>query len=137
MTLFGRRLDRGSSTWLPRLLAVWLLLGQPYFVHAAQQTPPSTTAPVTINEAVRRAIDNYPAVRAALESLAATQSGVDLARTSYLPRADTLWQANRATRNNIFGMVLPQPVIPGISGPVGVDNLDSVWSSAIGIMGAW
>ena len=120
-----------------RILALVLLLTRPCLALAAQQSQPSSPPPLTIHEAVRRALDNYPAVRAALESLAAAQSGVDLARTTYLPRADTLVQWNRATRNNIFGMVLPQPVIPGISGPIGLNDWDSVWSNAIGLMVAW
>ena len=120
-----------------RALVVLLLLGQPCLSYAAEQGQPPAAQALTIQDAVKRALDTYPAVRAALESLAATQSGVDLARTTYLPRADTLWQSNRATRNNIFGMVLPQSVVPGISGPIGINNMDSVWSSAAGVMVAW
>src|SRR6202011_5932419 len=47
-------------------------------------------------------------------------------------------QANRATRNNIFGFLLPQSVIPSISGPVlGSNNFGSVWGSAIGGLVTW
>ena len=45
-------------------------------------------------------------------------AGIQLARTAYLPRVDALAQVNRATRNNVFGLLLPQGVIPAISGPV-------------------
>jgi outer membrane protein TolC len=65
------------------------------------------------------------------------QTGVNLARTTYLPRTDFLYQANRATRNSITGMVLPQPVVPGISGGVGINEFGSVWSSATGVMLNW
>jgi outer membrane protein TolC len=40
---------------------------------------------------------------------------------------------NRATRNNVSGLVLPQPVVAGISGGSG----DPVWSSATGLLVNW
>ena len=73
---------------------------------------------LTLEEAVDFALKNYPAVRAALERVTAAQAGVGLARTSYLPRADVVWQTNRATDNNITGLLLPQSIIAPISGPV-------------------
>jgi outer membrane protein TolC len=51
---------------------------------------------------------------------------------------DTVAQVNRATINNVFGLLLPQSVIPSISGPVlGSNNLGSVWSSAVGATVTW
>ena len=59
-----------------------------------------------------------------------------LARTAYLPRVDALAQINRATRNNVFGLMLPQNVIPSISGPVlGTNNTGTAWGSAVGRFG--
>ena len=54
-------------------------------------------------------------------------------------RASTrLAQVNRATRNNVFGLLLPQAVIPSISGPVlGTNNLGTAWGSAIGALVTW
>src|SRR6266403_1476101 len=52
---------------------------------------------LTLEQAVDFALKNYPAVRASLERVSAAQAGVGLARTSYLPRADMLWQRNQAT----------------------------------------
>jgi outer membrane protein TolC len=93
---------------------------------------------LTLPQAVERAVKNYPAVRASMEQAAAAAAGIDVARTAYLPRADFLGQINRATRNNIFGLMLPQPVIPSISGPVlGTNNLTSVWGSAVGVLVSW
>ncbi|HSB08604.1 MAG TPA: TolC family protein [Blastocatellia bacterium] len=69
---------------------------------------------------------------------AGAEAGIDLARTAYLPRTDLLWQENRASRNNIFGLLLPQSVVPGISGPVlGTKSVDSVWGSAAGVLFSW
>jgi len=94
--------------------------------------------PLTLNQAVQQALNNYPAVRSSLEQVSAAAAGIRLARTSYLPRADFLGQANRATHNNIFGMILSQPVISPISGPVlGTNSLNSVWGSAVGLLVSW
>src|SRR5215468_8608741 len=88
---------------------------------------------LTIDQAVQQALDKYPAVRSSLEQVSAAAAGINLARTAYLPRADFLGQVNRATHNNVFGMVLPQSILPNISGPVlGTNSLSSVWGTAIG-----
>jgi outer membrane protein TolC len=61
------------------------------------QTSEAAKKALTLEEAVDFALKNYPAVRASLERVKAAQAGVGLARTSYLPRADMVWQTNRAT----------------------------------------
>lgn len=94
--------------------------------------------PLTLAEAVHTAGEKYPSVRVSLEQAAAAASQVNLARLSYLPRADLLAQANRATRNNVFGLLLPQATLPGISGPVlGTNSLTNVWGSAVGALVSW
>jgi outer membrane protein TolC len=82
---------------------------------SAQAAP---SQPVSLNGAVELALSNYPAIRAARGQAAAARAGIESARTAYLPRADLLWQENRATTNNTFGLLLLQSVIPSISGPV-------------------
>ena len=72
--------------------------------------------PLSLDQAVQQALDKYAAVRGSLEQVSAAAAGINLARTAYLPRLDILGQANRATHNNVFGMLLPQPVISPISG---------------------
>ena len=72
----------------------------------------------TLEQALQFAVDHYPTVRAALEQINASTAGILLAKSAYLPRLDSLWQSNRATANNIFGQLLPQSVIPAMSGPV-------------------
>src|SRR5262249_12828200 len=89
---------------------------------------------LTLEQAVSQATAKYPAVQVSLERVSAAAAGVNLARTSYLPRADFLGQINRATHNNVFGMLLnqPLPVISPISGPVlRTNSLDNVWGSAV------
>ena len=101
----------------------------------------TNTAPpkvLRLEDAVNYALQHYPAVRASLEQVSAARAGVALAKTNYLPRADMLWQANRSTRNNIFGLLLPNPVISPISGPVlSASSNDSVWGSAAGLLFTW
>ena len=93
---------------------------------------------LTISQAVEGALRNYPAIRVSQEQISAAAAGIQLARTSYLPRVDLLAQANRATRNNVFGLLLPQNVIPSMSGPViGSNNFGTAWGSAAGVLVSW
>src|SRR5277367_1168800 len=95
-------------------------------------------APLTIQQAVERALTNYPAIRVSQEQISAAAAGIQLARTSYLPRVDLLATVNRATRNNVFGLLLPQSVIPSMSGPViGTNNFGTAWGSAAGVLVSW
>ncbi|HET8926006.1 MAG TPA: TolC family protein [Candidatus Acidoferrum sp.] len=99
------------------------------------QSDPQKTKVFTLEEAVEFALKNYPAVRASLERVRAAQAGVGVARTSYLPRTDLLWQSNRATDNNITGLVFPNSVIAPISGPVPLStSMQSAWGSAGGLL---
>ena len=93
----------------------------------------------TLGQAVSDAIDRYPATRVSVEQASAAAQAINLARTAYLPRLDFLGQVNRATRNNVFGLVLPQSTLPGISGPALEEGNDmtSVWGSAVGITLTW
>src|SRR5579864_6052347 len=106
----------------------------------AAQTPASQGRPqtLTLDQAMQYAIEHYPSVRAALEQVNASTANVDVAKSTYLPRLDSLWQTNRATANNVFGPLLPQSVIPSMSGPVLPSaSSDSVWGSAFGALLSW
>jgi len=95
-------------------------------------------AQLTLPQAVENSLKNYPSIRVSQEQINAASAAIQLARTAYLPKIDALAQANRATRNNVFGLLLPQSVIPSMSGPViGSNNLGSVWGSAIGGLVTW
>jgi len=100
------------------------------------QTPPPF--PITLQQAVRHAADHYPAIAAAAARVSAQEAGVDLARTAYLPRLDSSLQFNRATRNNVAGLLLPGTTIPGISGPVADDpSAAMIWGSGAGVLLSW
>ena len=95
-------------------------------------------ATLTLGQAVQQSVEKYPAVRGSLEQVSAAAAGINLARTAYLPRADFLGQLNRATHNNVFGLLLPQSVIPSISGPAqGTNTLSNIWGSAVGALVSW
>jgi outer membrane protein len=118
------------------ILTAALLVGAP--ISASAQTPAPPPHRLTLDAAIQYALDHYPAVRAALEQVAATSTGLTSARAASLPRLDAMWQSNRATANNVFGQVLPQGVLPSLSGPVLASAAsDSVWSSAVGALVTW
>jgi len=125
---------RAGLSWIGIILVLLLSLGRT----TRAQSPTGERKILTLEEAVDFALKNYPAVRAALERVNAAKAGVGLARTNYLPRADMVGQINRATDNNITGLVLPQSIIAPISGPVPLTTSNqSAWGSAAGLLFSW
>ncbi|MBI1786512.1 MAG: TolC family protein [Acidobacteria bacterium] len=93
---------------------------------------------LTLTQAVEEAARKYPAVQAQIEQVSAAAAGINLARASYLPRADFTAQLNRATHNNVFGMVLAPFAFSPISGPVlRTNSLGNVWGSLAGVLVSW
>ena len=93
---------------------------------------------VSLKQVIESAKAHYPAIKAAQAQQQAAQGAIGVAKTAYLPRTDLLWQTNRATANNIYGLLLPQSVIPNISGPViASDVTRSAWSSGGGALLSW
>ncbi len=125
------------SRWLaPVALAIVFLLVSIHTAYSQMQSPAGQA--LTLNAAIDFGLSHYPGVRVSLERATAAHENVGLSRTIYLPRADLLWQANHATRNNIFGLLLPQSVIPPISGPVLPSTSDrGAWGSAAGALVSW
>src|SRR5215469_10829785 len=56
----------------------------------------SPATPMTIGQAVENAVRNYPSVLVSQEQVTSAAAGIDLARTAYLPRVDSIAQVNRA-----------------------------------------
>lgn len=106
--------------------------------HSAWAQNPAA-APLTLDQAIQQAQSNYPALKERRARAQAALETIGVARTAYLPRLDLLWQTNRATTNNVFGLLLPQGIIPPISGPVlGTQSYgDSVWGTAAGLQLSW
>ncbi len=128
-----------TAFWHLRLrLSVVPLLVYACSVVGAGAQPSSGPTSVTLESALQYAVDHYPSVSAALEQVNASAAQVQVARSAYLPRLDAMWQSNRATANNVFGQLLPQAVIPAMSGPVlPTATGSSVWGSAGGALLSW
>ncbi len=72
---------------------------------------------------------------ASLAEVEAARSGVDLVRTAYLPHVGLRLGVNRATRNNVFGLIFPNSVVPGISGPVQAEStFSSLFGTSAGVL---
>lgn len=127
------RTQRSTLKWAANVFGAALVIARAL---TGQQT--ALPAALTLSQAFERSLKNYPSIRVSQEQVNAAAAAIRLARTAYLPRVDALAQFNRATRNNVFGLLLPQSVIPSISGPViGSNNLGSVWGSAVGALVTW
>jgi outer membrane protein len=121
---------RGSK----RALTVLSLLSASFL--SAQAPPPP--APVTIEQAVAGALQRYPAVRISEAGVRTAAAGIQLARTAYLPQLNAVAGANRATRNNVFGLLLPTQILAPVTGPVlGTNSLASAWGSTVGALVTW
>ena len=102
---------------------------------AQQVDPERVPDPLTLESAVRLAERNFPAVHVSKAEVAVAKSGINLAKTAYLPTAGMRLGVNRATRNNVFGLIFPNSVIPGISGPVQEElTVTSVFGSSAGVL---
>src|SRR5260221_3049974 len=124
----------GRRWWWIALTFVGCVLSA---VEAVAQSPVS--GPLTLNDAIQLALKNYPAIKESRARAQAAQEGVGVARTAYLPRLDMLWQENRGTTNNVFGLLFPQSTLFSMTGPVlGTRSLgDSVWGSAGAVLLSW
>jgi outer membrane protein TolC len=108
----------------------------PYLFVAPALTLAQTA--VSLADAVDRAQKIYPSVQVSRSQVEAAAARIRFARTSYLPRFDSITQVNRATRNNIYGMLLQQSVISPISGPpVNENSMTSVYGTAVGLLVDW
>jgi len=105
------------------------------------QGMPSSSAPVhgpfTIETAVQQAGTKYPAIRAAEAQKEAAKGAIGVARAAYLPRADLLWQLNRATTNKANLTPLGQSVVPIPTQPARATTGHSDWNTLTGVLFAW
>src|SRR5215813_7294700 len=125
-------------SWVCSVLLCCGVAATEAIVHAQASNQGTALQTLTLEQAIQYATDHYPTLRAAFEQVNASAANVDVARAAYLPRLDSLWQSNRATANNVFGQLLPQNVIPSMSGPVLASaSGQSVWGSATGALFSW
>ena len=103
-----------------------------------QATPASSAQPLTIETAVAQALSRYPSIRISEADVRNAAAAIQLARTAYLPELNAVAGVNRATRNNVMGLLLPSQIIAPISGPVlGTNGLGSAWGSTVGLLVSW
>jgi outer membrane protein len=128
-------LARRKSRYRIAAIVLPLILISEAFPQAEQTSSPRA---LSIQQAVDLALQNYPLIAVSREQMNFAAARIRLAQTAYLPRVDGLAQINRATRNNVFGLLLPQSIIPSISGPVlGSNNSGTVWDSVVGLLVTW
>lgn len=109
---------------------------------AADPPPASTTEPVrtfTVQEAVNYALAHYPAVRAAFATYNAARANVGLVKMNYLPLLDGVGQAERETRNSVYGVLMPQfpTILTGTMGTVYPPSSATFWTDGVGGLLAW
>jgi outer membrane protein TolC len=93
---------------------------------------------MSLEQAVAAALERYPSIRVSEAQVRSAAAAIDLARTSYLPKLDAIAGLNRASRNNVLGLMLPSQIIAPISGPVlNTNELASAWGSTVGLLFTW
>jgi outer membrane protein len=124
---------------LLRVLPLLLFVAPASFLGAqtVDAAAPATSG-ISLLTVVQDAERDYPLIHVTEAELNASVANIRLSRTAYLPRVDGIAQFNRATRNNVFGSLLPESTLPSMSGPViGSNNGGSVWGSATGLLISW
>jgi outer membrane protein len=106
----------------------------------AQDAAPGQTAihsPLTIAMVIQEAENRYPAIRAAEAQREAARNAIGVAQAAYLPRADMLWQLNRATTNKTNLLPLGQSVVPIPTQPARDPTGQSDWNTLTGVLFSW
>ena len=84
------------------------------------------------------ALERYPSIRVSQAEVRGAAASIQLARTAYLPSIEAIGGLNRATRNNVLGLLLPAQIIAPISGPVlDTNSVGSAWGSTVGFLVTW
>jgi outer membrane protein len=92
---------------------------------------------VSLHSLLEQAEKNYPNLKSKMLEVQAAEKGIAVSRSSLVPSLDASYQVNRATYNNITGMVYPQYIIP-ISGPPSSDNkMNGAFGSAASLLLNW
>jgi outer membrane protein len=122
-----------SRAWL-----VLVFLGMPPLGNSQATAPqPAADGEFTLARAIEEAQAKYPAIRAAQEQQEAAREAIGVAKTAYLPHADLLWQANRATTNRPNVSLIPQPIVPVPAPPARTPTGHTDWNTATGVLLAW
>lgn len=109
-----------------------------YFLATLALSIVAQESPLSLKDAVQRASERYPSIKVSRDQVNEAAASVILARTAFLPRIDGVAQVNRATANNVFGLLLPNSVIPPISGPqIDGEAARNAFGAALGVLVSW
>jgi outer membrane protein len=107
------------------------------FLFSIQLSAQSNPNSVSLHDLLKQAETNYPLLRSHALDVEAAEKGVEVSRSTFIPTLDASYQLNKATYNNITGMVYPQYIIP-ISGPPSSDNnMTGAFGSAASLLLNW
>lgn len=99
---------------------------------------PAMPETLTLAQVVAASLRHYPSVRVSKAQVRGAAAQIANARTAYLPKIELIAGADRATRNNVLGLLLPSQVIASTTGPVlGVNGTASAWGSSVGTLVSW
>jgi outer membrane protein len=91
----------------------------------------------SLHDLLKQAEANYPLIKSKMLDVQAAQKGISISQSTFIPTLDASYQVNRATYNNITGMVYPQYIIP-ISGPPSTgNNMTGVYGTAASLVLNW
>ncbi|MCW5966754.1 MAG: TolC family protein [Bryobacterales bacterium] len=80
----------------------------------------------------------FPSIEAARAEIGAAESDIRVARDAYLPHASFHAELNRATRNNVLGMMMPNQTITPINGfALSGESWQSAFGTSIGMFVRW
>ena len=97
----------------------------------------ATPQAMTLDEAVRFALEHHPGLDGATARAAAARAAREAAEASHLPSLDVEAQIVRATGNVVAGSTFPMAGVPGISGPVGTTSLNGgAWGATTALVSA-
>jgi outer membrane protein len=103
----------------------------------AASSQPAIHGPLTMELVVQVTANRYPAIRAAQAQREAAKESIGVAQAAYLPRADLLWQLNRATTNKANLTPLGQAVVPIPTEPARETTGHSDWNTLTGVLFSW
>ncbi len=93
---------------------------------------------LSLREAVQQAWAHYPTVNEARAGIQVAASEIRVQRDAYLPHASFHAEANRATRNNVLGMMMPNQTITPINGfALSGESWQSAFGTSVGMFIRW
>ncbi len=91
----------------------------------------------SLHDLLKQAETNYPLLKSKILDEQAAQKGIEASRSTFIPTLDASYQINKATYNNITGMVYPQFIIPISGPPSSGNNMTGVYGSAASLLLNW